>query len=64
MVTKAEADRRYREYYDKLPNCGCGRKVNQHGCVGCGLHPLDCACFPVGYDHELAKESKPNGPGR
>lgn len=38
------------------PFCGCGRKAVNAICVGCNLHPYDCACFPVGYDHEWAKE--------
>jgi len=58
MPTKTEAERRYREHYDSLPNCDCGRKVTQKGCAGCERHPLDCACFPVGYDHDLAKETQ------
>jgi hypothetical protein len=37
--------------------CDCGRKVTAQGCVGCNHHPLDCSCFPVGYDHELAIET-------
>lgn len=41
-----------------LPLCDCGRVVTEpRGCVGCGLHPLDCNCFPVGYDHELAAKT-------
>lgn len=34
----------------KLLPCNCGREVNMGGCTGCGYHPLDCSCFPEGYD--------------
>ena len=61
MPTKAEAEKRWREHYDSLPPCGCGRKVGQRGCVGCNQHPFDCACFPKGYDHELAKAVEKRG---
>lgn len=41
----------------KFQPCGCGREVNTGGCTGCGEHPVDCSCFPEGYDHKLAEET-------
>ena len=38
------------------PFCGCGRRAVNATCVGCNHHPYDCSCFPVGYDHEWAKQ--------